>query len=212
MALAAGYEIELEGVVTDVGNVLTYEFTGLPETPHDARIRAYDGAEFAPVNYGPWSAIITDTPLEDTLDNWALASNGSTASGGSGIAANLINGVRYSGGNYYGHGGAYVTITVDFGASRSIQEIDIIGLPNGGTGDTTEPSLSDTGSIFLMTAWTVDYWNGSTWVNIPSCTVSGNNKVWRQFTFSPVTGSKIRWVPTAGQSADTYAVEIEAWG
>lgn len=54
-----GYEIELEGVVFDVGNVLTYPFTDLPETPHDARIRAYD----AEGNRGPWSAIITDTPL-----------------------------------------------------------------------------------------------------------------------------------------------------
>lgn len=207
----AGYEIELEGVVTDVGNVLTYPFTGLPPTPHDARIRAYDHNDVR----GPWSAIITDTPDVVPLTNYALAANGSTATGGTtGTAGNLINGFRYPGGgaSYLGEGGAMATITIDFGASRTIEEIDIIGLPDAGTGSTTEPTLADTGSIFLMTAWTVDYWNGSSWVNIPACTVSGNNKVWRQFTFSPVTGSKIRWVPTAGQTGDTYVVEIEAWG
>jgi RHS repeat-associated protein len=58
----------------------------------------------------------------------------------------------------------------------------------------------------------VQYWNGSSWTTIPGGSVTGNNKVWRKFTFSPITTSKIRvWI---NQVPDSWSrvVEIQAFG
>jgi hypothetical protein len=43
--------------------------------------------------------------------------------------------------------------------------------------------------------------------------VTGNNKVWRQFTFMPITTTKIRVVANGGaDNTFSRVVEIEAWG
>jgi len=48
---------------------------------------------------------------------------------------------------------------------------------------------------------------------VPGGSVTGNNKVWRQFTFTPVTTSKIRVVVNAGiDNVYSRVVEVEAWG
>jgi RHS repeat-associated protein len=47
---------------------------------------------------------------------------------------------------------------------------------------------------------------------VPGGSVTGNNKVWRQFTFSPITTNKIRVVVNAGaDNAFSRVVEVEAW-
>ena len=47
---------------------------------------------------------------------------------------------------------------------------------------------------------------------VPGGSVTGNNKVWRQFTFSPITTSKIRVMVNAGaDNAFSRVVEVEAW-
>ena len=39
-------------------------------------------------------------------------------------------------------------------------------------------------SQYGLTAYQVQYWNNSSWVTIPGGSISGNNKVWRKFTFA----------------------------
>jgi RHS repeat-associated protein len=58
----------------------------------------------------------------------------------------------------------------------------------------------------------VEYWNGSSWVTVPGGSVTANNKVWRKFTFSPITTSKIRVYITAVPDAWSRVVEIQAFG
>jgi RHS repeat-associated protein len=58
----------------------------------------------------------------------------------------------------------------------------------------------------------VQYWNGSTWTTIPGGNVTGNNKVWRKFTFSPITTSKIRVTINSVPDAWSRVVEIQAFG
>jgi RHS repeat-associated protein len=76
-----------------------------------------------------------------------------------------------------------------------------------------EPSLAQTFSLYGITAFDVQYWTGSAWTTVPGGSVTGNNKVWRQFNFSPVTTNKIRVVVNAGaDNAFSRLVEVEAWG
>ena len=75
-----------------------------------------------------------------------------------------------------------------------------------------QPTLTQTFSLYGITAFDVQYWNGSAWTTVSGGSVMGNNKVWRQFTFSSITTSKIRLVVNDG--ADhilSRVVEVEAW-
>jgi RHS repeat-associated protein len=59
----------------------------------------------------------------------------------------------------------------------------------------------------------VQYWNGSAWATVPGGSVTGNNKVWRQFNFSAITTNKIRVVVNGGaDNLLSRVVELEAWG
>ena len=63
-----------------------------------------------------------------------------------------------------------------------------------------------------MLAFDVQYWNGSSWVTIPGGSVTGNNKVWRKFTFSAITTNKIRVYINSVPDAWSRVVEIQAFG
>lgn len=74
----AGYEVQIRpasgsyGAVIDVGNVLTYQFTGLTHnTQYYARVRAYDGAG----NRGPWSNELSVTTPQITLPTTGLVND-----------------------------------------------------------------------------------------------------------------------------------------
>jgi hypothetical protein len=134
--------------------------------------------------------------------NVALASNGATATAsstfsgsGSYLPAHVINGSRT--GATWGTNGGWNDNTVntfpdwlqiDFSGSKTIDTIDVITLQDAIDG--IEPDTSMTCSLYCVSAYDVQYWNGSTWVTITS--VSGNNNVWRRFTFSSVTTTAIR--------------------
>jgi hypothetical protein len=157
--------------------------------------------------------------------NWALASNGATITATTELDATsypkgaLINGLRHTN-NQWGVGGAWAsaagvsegspeTIEITLAGTKSITEINVITLADAASYN-TEPTLSDTFALYGVTAYTVDYWNGSSWVNL--ATVSGNDKVWRQHTFSAVSTTKIRVVITAALNINARMVEVEAVG
>lgn len=161
-----------------------------------------------------------ETPV--TTPNWALSANGATATAsvtnmaGSYAASSAIDGVRNTAGAYgsnhgweTGAGGNGSSFEVDFGQSRSIVEVDIFTLANA-INYSSDPTLSDTFSLYGLTGYTLQYWDGATWQTIT--TVSGNNKVWRQHTFSPITTTKIRLSSMTGQDGDPRLIELEAWG
>jgi hypothetical protein len=75
-----------------------------------------------------------------------------------------------------------------------------------------DPTPSMTFGFYGLKAFTVQYWNGSAWVDVPGGAVANNNLVWRQLTFSAVTTTKIRILVTSALSAYSRVMEIEAWG
>jgi YD repeat-containing protein len=102
-------------------------------------------------------------------------------------------------------------IQVDFAGSKTIDEISVFGLHDNYTQENT-PTETQTFTLYGLIAFTVQYWNGSAWTTIPNGNVTGNDKVWRKFTFSPITTSKIR--VTINQVPDSWSrvVEIQAFG
>ena len=102
-------------------------------------------------------------------------------------------------------------IQVDFAGSKTIDEINIFSLHDNYTLENT-PTETQTFSLYGLLSFNVQYWNGSSWVTIPGGTVTGNNKVWRKFTFSAITTSKIRVHINTVPDAWSRVVEIQAFG
>ena len=102
-------------------------------------------------------------------------------------------------------------IQVDFAGSKTIDEINVFSLHDNYTQENI-PTETQTFSLYGLLAFDVQYWNGSSWVTIPGGSVTGNNKVWRKFTFSALTTNKIRVYINSVPDAWSRVVEIQAFG
>jgi len=159
------------------------------------------------------------TSVPVTRQNVAASANGGTATASETNSApyapsGAINGDRKF---YANNAWANSTPTfpqwlqVDFNGSKDIDEIDVFSVQDN-AGSPSEPTLAMTFSAYGLTAFQVQYWNGSAWTTVPGGSVTGNNHVWKQITFSAITTTKIRVWITA--SSDNYSrmTELEAWG
>ena len=97
-------------------------------------------------------------------------------------------------------------LRVDFGATRTIDEIDVI---SGHNSTSVEPTATQTSS-YAIRDFQVQYWTGSQWLVVPGGTVAGNQLVWRKFTFTAVSTTAIRVNITGGASMSRIA-ELEAY-
>jgi hypothetical protein len=102
-------------------------------------------------------------------------------------------------------------LQVDFNGTKSITEIDVFTAQDNDQ-NTVEPTQATTFSLYGITAFDVQYWTGSAWITVPNGSVTGNNKVWRQFSFSPITTSKIRVLVNNALNSRSRITEVEAWG
>jgi hypothetical protein len=172
--------------------------------------------------------------------NIAAAANGAVASATSTFNANyspsaVIDGDRT--GFNWGRGGfgsgwndatentySIDWVRIDFfsGLQRRINEIDVYTLRDGFATKTNDPDINETFNTADntgqgMTDYDVQYLSGTTWKTIPGGKVTANNKVRRQFRFSPITTNAIRVAVNKGNNFTTFAsnwsriVEIEAW-
>lgn len=172
----------------------------------------------------PYSNVVTAvTDIVCTVQNIALGTAGSIASATSSHSSGLypaggaING-NHTGSDWNNGGGwndgtrdAYPdTLEVNFGQSRTIDEISVYTLQNNWQNAAVEPTETTSASAEGILDFTVEYWNGSAWVNIAS--VTGNDKAMRVFQFPQVTTTKIRVVVTAARNNWSRIVEVEAKG
>jgi YD repeat-containing protein len=151
--------------------------------------------------------------------NVALATNGGTASASSTTSvypsSNAIDGSRRAtNGTSWADSTAYLFddwLQIDFKETKTINEIDVITQQDDAA-NPVEPTLTQTFSLYGITSFDVQYWNGTDWANVPGGRVLGNNKVWRQFTFAPLTTSRIK-VVVHGSADGAYSriVEVEAY-
>src|SRR5262245_30538116 len=137
--------------------------------------------------------------------NVAAAANGGVATASSFYSDHepegAIDGDRN--GLKWGHGGGWNDATantfadwleVAFASPQSIDEIDVFTLQDLYAAPVS-PTLTDVFTLWGITDFEVQYWNGQQWVEVPGGTVTGNTHVWRQFRFAPLTTARIRiWV------------------
>ena len=198
-------------------NKVWRQFTFAPITTTKIRVLVNGGADNAfsrLVEIEAWSG----TP--PTLTNYARATNGGSVTASSTlspyVAGNVIDGSRRAVNNTLWLDSTFNSfgdwVEVSFNGSKTISEIDVITQQND-PNNLVEPTLAQTFSLYGITAFDVQYWNGASWTTVPGGSVTGNNKVWRQFTFTPITTTKIRVLVNGGaDNAFSRVVEIEAWG
>jgi predicted CxxxxCH...CXXCH cytochrome family protein len=159
-----------------------------------------------------------------TLTNVALAANGGVATASSTINANypvssINNGDRI--GAKWGTGGGWNDATnnaypdwvqITFNAQKSISEIDVFTVQDALTAAVT-PTAAMIFTKYGITAFDVQYWNGTAWVTVPGGSITGNNLVWRTITLAtPVTTNMIRVQVNAALGGYSRLVEVEAYG
>jgi RHS repeat-associated protein len=101
-------------------------------------------------------------------------------------------------------------VQVDFGANKTLAEIDVFTLQDNYAGS-SEPTEAMTFTQWGLTGYEVQYWDGGNWVTVSGGSVTGNNKIWRKFTFAPITTSKIRVLTNASIDGYSRLTEIEAY-
>jgi len=166
----------------------------------------------------------TPSPSPTLKVNVALASNGAAATASSTYdsgysAAAAINGDRR--GVNWGAGGGWNDaapgntfpdwLEVDFNGVKTIDEIDLFNIQDNYSSPSV-PTETMTFNTYGLTGFDVQYWSGTNWVTIPGGNVTGNNKVWRKFTFPAITTSKIRVLTNASIDGWSRIIELEAWG
>jgi F5/8 type C domain-containing protein len=159
--------------------------------------------------------------------NYALASNLGVASASSSYPGSAPSGANDGDrkGLNIGKGGIWASATTGFPAwleiafsgSKKIDEIDVFTQQDNYTSpvEPTEDMTFSSTTGYGLTGYEVQYWDGSAWtkvLGVPGGSVTGNNKVWRRFTFSPITTTKIRVLTNASRDGYSRLIEVEAWG
>jgi hypothetical protein len=155
--------------------------------------------------------------------NVALAANGGVASAsstfiafGSSYPVSAVNNGDRAGLNN-GNGGVWKDATrdgfpdwveIDFSSAQTIDHVIVYSVQDNSTFP-SDPSDTLTFTLYGLTAFDVQAWNGSAWVTLGS--VSNNNLVKRSVAFAATTTSKIRVVINGAVGHYSMVTEIEAW-
>ncbi len=184
------------------------------------QVRASNAIGVVYADSGAWSSFATAFA---SRVNVAAAAKGATASASSSIFTNMyepagaINGDRK--GLLWGNHGGWNDDTpdgypdwlqVDFAGSQTIDEIDVFTVQDD-YAHPVEPALGMPFTLYGLTAFQAQYWNGSTWITVSGGEITGNNQVWRQFVFAPVTTSRIRIFITGALAQYSRITEVEAY-
>ncbi len=222
------YNADGQRVRRKVDGVTTWQVYGM-----DGELLAEYAASGAPASpqkeygYRNGQLLVTAAPAAGPRVNHALTTNGGYATASSsfslGHTPNATNngdrkGLHWGTGPSTGSGwndatsGTYPDwLQIDFNGSKTIDEINVITLQDDYS-NPVEPTESMTFATYGITGFDVQYWNGSGWATITGGSVTGNNKVWRKFTFTAVTTSKIKVQVNTALADYSRVVELEAWG
>ena len=176
---------------------------------------------------GKWSRIAEieawTATSSATTANYALALNGGVASASSTLrpanAVIYVNDNRRSGAGWSTGGGGWADATpgafpdwveIDFSGQKSLDHVVVYSVQDNFQSP-VEPTDAMTFTLYGLTAFDVQGWNGASWVTLGS--VSGNNLVKRTVAFPAYTTNRIRIVANGvADGAWSRITEIEAWG
>jgi hypothetical protein len=172
-------------------------------------------------NSGSTSATLSQVVNATAQSNVALASNGGVASASSsyssGYPALAINNNERAGTNP-GNGGYWNDATpnsfpdwvqINFNGAKLIDHVVVYSVQDNYLSP-VEPTDTMTFSLYGLVDFTVQGWNGTSWVILG--TVSGNSLVKRTVNFSPYTTDRIRINVTNALNTWSRITEVEAWG
>jgi hypothetical protein len=170
-----------------------------------------------------WSRLAEVEAWGYTGTNVALATNGGVASASSVASSSYAASAANNGDNKglnWGAGGGWLDssqntfpdwLQVDFASTKTIHQVDVFMVQDSYSAP-SNPTQSMTFTLYGLTDFKVQYWNGTVWTDIPGASVTGNNLVWKQFSFSGITTSKIRLLCTGSADGWSRLVELQAWG
>jgi peptidyl-Asp metalloendopeptidase len=164
-----------------------------------------------------WTSTVTAS-----MTNYALASNGATASASSvhdaGYAASGAIDNRRSGANW-GSGGGWNDGTastfpdwlqINFNGKKTIDHVVVYSVQDNFL-NPAEPTDSMTFTLYGLMDFQVQGWTGSAWITLG--TVSGNNLVKRLVFFNAYTTDRIRILVTGAKDRLWSRItEVEGWG
>jgi len=177
-------------------------------------------------NQGSASAPLSQVVNASGLTNVALAANGGVASASSTFnsvpgytfpVASVNDGDRT--GLNFGHGGGWASATanvfpdwvqITFNGQKTISQVIVYTLQDNFV-TPVDPPNNMTFTLYGVTAFQVQGWNGAAWVNLGAA-VAGNNLVKVPVNFAAFTTNMIRVNVTAGLANYARIIEIEAWG
>ena len=159
------------------------------------------------------------------LVNYALATRGSVAAASSTYSSynfspeSAFDGERTGGA--WAQGGGWNDATRDAwpdslevtlgGGAKNIGEVRVYTLQDDFK-NAQEPTPTMMATLYGITDFDVQYWDGSNWVTVPGGAIRGNNLVMRTVTFPPVLTTKVRVFVLGGREHFSRVVELEALG
>ena len=173
------------------------------------------------VGTSAWSAnsnAVTPTAIPGGV-NVALSSSGAVASASStmgGHPVSMVNNNERTGGNWSngqswadGTPGSYPDwVQINFNGAKTIDRVVLYTMQDA-YASPSEPTDSMTFTLYGITGFTVQTWNGSAWVT--QATITGNNLVKRTVSFAAVTTDRIRINVTSSPDGYSYISEIAVW-
>ena len=163
------------------------------------------------------SQSVTTTTTTTSSTNVGLASAGATATASStlgGYVASLVNNGDPTGrsGGYWTDGtpGAFPDwVQITLKASKTVDHVVVYSVQDNYTSPVT-PTSTLTFKNYGVQDFTVQGWNGSSWITL--ATVTGNNLVMRTVTFTPYATDRIRINITKSANSYSRLTEVEVWG
>jgi hypothetical protein len=206
----------------NVGLVTSYTVTGLKAgATYYFVVRAYNAAGELSAPSNEVSQTLPSPGPPPGRTNVALAANGAVAVASSSYddaygPAGAINGDRR--GLSWGKGGGWHDGTpefpdffeVQFNGTKTVNEIDVFSVQDDYR-NPDEPTAAMTFTLWGLQNFDVQYWTGTSWQTVTGGSITGNNLVWRQFTFAPITTTKIRVRVNLALNSWSRIAEIEAW-
>ncbi|QTN28811.1 M6 family metalloprotease domain-containing protein [Rhodoferax sp. AJA081-3] len=169
------------------------------------------------ISVSPWStSSAAVTPIGSI--NVALASQGGIASAsstfGTSVAANLNDNERTGGvalSKVWQDNTSYAFpdwVQITFNGTKTIDRVVVFSIQDDNS-NPIDPSNSLKFLKYGITGFTVQIWNGSSWVT--QATVTENNLVKRTVLFPAVATDRIRVNLTGSKTYNSYLTEVQAW-